>query len=81
MPLHTNAILVSFHFKNKKKSFVVLAADGSTARSILVFKTDQEKITTLDSHKLLATAVCIHSSRTSSSVLVVAVVVLVMVVT
>lgn len=38
-------------------SFVLLAADASAARSILVFKTDQDKILALDNHKLLATAV------------------------
>lgn len=37
--------------------FVLLAADASAARSILVFKTDQDKILALDNHKLLATAV------------------------
>lgn len=37
--------------------FVLLAADASAARSILVFKTDQDKILPLDSHKLLASAV------------------------
>eukprot|EP01036_Dinobryon_divergens_P033574 gene33574-43391_t len=36
--------------------FVILAADASAARSILVFKHDQDKIVTLDSHKLLVGA-------------------------
>jgi 20S proteasome alpha/beta subunit len=40
----------------KGDGFVLLAADASAARSILVFKTDQDKIAPLDSHKLLAAA-------------------------
>jgi len=40
----------------KGDGFVLIAADASAARSILVFKTDQDKIAALDSHKLLAAA-------------------------
>jgi len=36
--------------------YVLIAADASAARSILVFKHDQDKIMELDSHKLLAGA-------------------------
>lgn len=36
--------------------FVILAADASAARSILVFKHDEDKIMALDSHKLLVGA-------------------------
>lgn len=41
----------------KGDGFVLIAADASAGRSILVFKTDQDKIMELDSHKLLASAV------------------------
>ncbi len=41
----------------KGDGFVLMAADASAGRSILVFKTDQDKIMALDSHKLLASAV------------------------
>ena len=41
----------------KGDGFVLIAADASAGRSILVFKTDQDKIMALDSHKLLASAV------------------------
>ena len=36
--------------------YVIVAADASAARSILVFKHDEDKIMVLDSHKLLAGA-------------------------
>jgi len=36
--------------------FVIVAADASAARSILVFKHDEDKIMALDSHKLLVGA-------------------------
>mmetsp|Transcript_2331 Transcript_2331/g.3155 ORF Transcript_2331/g.3155 Transcript_2331/m.3155 type:complete len:196 (-) Transcript_2331:132-719(-) len=36
------------------KDYVIVAADASAARSIVVFKTDEDKILQLDSHKLLA---------------------------
>jgi len=38
------------------EGFAIIAADASAARSILVFKHDQDKILQLDSHKLLAGA-------------------------
>lgn len=50
----------------KGGGFVLIAADASAGRSILVFKTDQDKIMKLDSHKLLASAVraaCVHLRR------------------
>jgi len=40
----------------KGKDFVIIAADGCAARSILLYKTDEDKIRQLDSHKLLAQA-------------------------
>jgi 20S proteasome subunit beta 4 len=36
--------------------FAILAADASAARSILVFKQDEDKIIELESHKLLVGA-------------------------
>eukprot|EP00286_Rhodomonas_abbreviata_P000709 CAMPEP_0181288156 /NCGR_PEP_ID=MMETSP1101-20121128/177_1 /TAXON_ID=46948 /ORGANISM="Rhodomonas abbreviata, Strain Caron Lab Isolate" /LENGTH=179 /DNA_ID=CAMNT_0023392249 /DNA_START=108 /DNA_END=643 /DNA_ORIENTATION=- len=36
--------------------FAIIAADASAARSILVFKHDEDKIMELDSHKLLVSA-------------------------
>ncbi|TMW62164.1 hypothetical protein Poli38472_009657 [Pythium oligandrum] len=36
------------------KDFVLLAVDAKAARSILVYKDDEDKTTALDSHKLLA---------------------------
>ena len=36
--------------------FVLLVADTSAARSIVINKTDEDKIMVLDSHKLLATS-------------------------
>jgi len=44
-------------------SFVLLAADTRAAHSILVFKADEDKITKLDSHKLMASAGD-HADRT-----------------
>lgn len=38
------------------KDFVLLAADTNQARSIVVLKTDEDKITQLDDHKIVATA-------------------------
>jgi len=38
------------------RRYVILAADASAARSILVFKHDEDKIMVLDSHKLLVGA-------------------------
>ena len=40
----------------KGDGFVLIAADASAARSILVFKTDQDKIAALRQYKLLAAA-------------------------
>lgn len=37
-------------------SFAIVASDAAAARSILVFKHDQDKIMELDSHKLLVGA-------------------------
>lgn len=51
-------LMARFHLlPSRFRSFVIIAADASAARSILVFKTDQDKIMELDDHKLLATAV------------------------
>merc|ERR1719231_86350 len=36
------------------EDFVMVAADAAAARSILVFKHDEDKITPLDSHKVIA---------------------------
>lgn len=36
------------------KDYVIVAADASAVRSIVVFKTDEDKIMPLDSHKVLA---------------------------
>ena len=38
------------------KDFVLVAADTAAARSIVVFKNDEDKILELDSHKLLASS-------------------------
>jgi len=38
------------------KDFVLIAADTSASRSVVVFKNDEDKILALDSHKLLASA-------------------------
>jgi len=38
------------------KDYVIIAADASQSRSVIVFKTDEDKILNLDSTKLLAAA-------------------------
>merc|ERR1711971_320961 len=38
------------------KDYVLMAADMTAARSIVVFKQDEDKIIKLDSHKLMAVA-------------------------
>ncbi len=43
-------------FALKGDGFAIIAADASAARSILVFKHDEDKIVVLDSHKLLVGA-------------------------
>ncbi len=49
-------IFSTFFLKRSFYSFVLLAADCSSVRSILVYKHDEEKIRVLDSHKLVASA-------------------------
>ncbi len=55
-PRNTAAFTMDTLLGIKGDGFVLIAADASAARSILVFKTDQDKIAQLDSHKLLAAA-------------------------
>jgi 20S proteasome subunit beta 4 len=43
-------------FGLKGDGFAIIAADASAARSILVFKHDEDKIINLDSHKLMVGA-------------------------
>mmetsp|Transcript_32702 Transcript_32702/g.104249 ORF Transcript_32702/g.104249 Transcript_32702/m.104249 type:complete len:206 (-) Transcript_32702:301-918(-) len=46
----------TFGFVGQKHKFVVVAADRSAARSIVVFKQDEDKVLELDASKLLGSA-------------------------